>query len=119
MKANQPSPPEQVSVLFKRKTEVVLSKSQSRVRGEMEMGEGKLSSCGRNCMAYEAKKYLYLALFRECLSTLAYIVGEIDNRQISLNLGPLFSPLDFPNMRDNTINCLPPFLRWFELRAQR
>lgn len=43
MKANQPSPPEQVSVLFKRKTEVVLSKSQSRVRGEMEMGEGKLS----------------------------------------------------------------------------
>lgn len=70
-------------------------------------------------MAYEAKKYLYLALFRECLSTLAYIVGEIDNRQISLNLGPLFSPLDFPNMRDNTIDCLPPFLRWFELRAQR
>lgn len=40
MKANQPSPPEQVSVLFKRKTEVVLSKSQSRVRGEMEMGKG-------------------------------------------------------------------------------
>ena len=34
MKANQPSPPEQVSVLFERKTEVSLSKSQSQVRGE-------------------------------------------------------------------------------------
>ena len=39
MKANQPSPPEQVSVLFERKTEVSLSKSQSQVRGETVEGE--------------------------------------------------------------------------------
>lgn len=39
MKANQPSPPKQVSVLFERKTDIFLNESQSRVRGEMEMGE--------------------------------------------------------------------------------
>lgn len=39
MNANQPSPRKQVSVLFERKTEVFLSKSQSKVRGEMVIGE--------------------------------------------------------------------------------
>lgn len=40
MKANQPSPPEQVSVLFERKTAVFPSKSQSQVGGETVEGEG-------------------------------------------------------------------------------
>lgn len=51
MKANQPSPPKQVSVLFERKTAVILSESHTKVRGEMEMkewdaeqGEGKISA---------------------------------------------------------------------------
>lgn len=64
MKANQPSPPKQVSVLFKRKTEVLLSESQSSQGRngnggrEAEYGEGKISARSSN-----AYKDLYLMLF--------------------------------------------------------
>lgn len=58
MKANQPSPPEQVSVLFERKTEVFLSKSQSQVRGETVEGERDAKMGKRKTSAWLSNTFI-------------------------------------------------------------